>query len=195
MNLFFHLVFFPHFIYNFYSSFRPKKTVARLLQQRKKTSLSVSIIKRDRTGWLLYSQVDMPVSALAKSTNLSTTASAVVASCVSKRAQDPASSVETLYVRPLNSQIPIFSIHFLFMRVVFSFFFSWIQVCTREEHEILQRDSNKSQKLRKKLMGGESQNESKLLNVIIIMMVDAMNLVLFCWQTLEKEIISHTRRP
>lgn len=29
-------------------------------------------------------------------------------------------------------------------------------------------------------MGGESQNESKLLNVIIIMMVDAMNLVLFC---------------
>lgn len=29
-------------------------------------------------------------------------------------------------------------------------------------------------------MGGESQNESKLLNVIIMMMVDAMNLVLFC---------------
>lgn len=121
----------------------------------------------------------MPVSALPKSTNLLTTASAVVASCVSKRAQDPASSVETLYVRPLNPHIPIFSIHFLFMRVVFSFF-SWIQVCTREEQEILQRDSNKSQKLRKKLMGGESQNESKLVNVIIMMMVDAMNSVLFC---------------
>ena len=27
------------------------------------------------------------------------------------------------------------------------------------------------------------------------MMVDAMNLFLFCWQTLEKEIIFHTRRP
>lgn len=31
----------------------------------------------------------------------------------------------------------------------------WNQVCTAEEQEILQRDSNKSQKLRKKLMGGE----------------------------------------
>ncbi len=30
-----------------------------------------------------------------------------------------------------------------------------IQVCTTEEQEILQRDSNKSQKLRKKLMGGK----------------------------------------
>jgi len=29
-----------------------------------------------------------------------------------------------------------------------------IQVCTKEEQEILQRDSNKSLKLRKKLMGG-----------------------------------------
>lgn len=31
-----------------------------------------------------------------------------------------------------------------------------IKVCSREEQEILERDSNKSQKLRKKLMGGET---------------------------------------
>lgn len=37
-------------------------------------------------------------------------------------------------------------------------FFFVNQVCTKEEEEILQRDSNKSQKLRKKLMGGESLN-------------------------------------
>lgn len=77
-------------------SLRPKKTVV-LLQQRRKISLSISTTKRDRTGWLSYSQVDMPVSALPKSTNLSTTASAVVALCVSKRVRDPASSVETWY--------------------------------------------------------------------------------------------------
>lgn len=36
------------------------------------------------------------------------------------------------------------------------------KVCTKEEQEILQRDSNKSQKLRKKLMGGSSQIYQKL---------------------------------
>lgn len=76
---------------------RPKKTVAPL-QQRRKINLSISIIKRDRTGWPSYSQVEIPVSALPKSTNSLTTASAVVASCVSKKARDPASSVELWYV-------------------------------------------------------------------------------------------------
>ncbi|KAI9532096.1 hypothetical protein NQZ68_034984 [Dissostichus eleginoides] len=73
--------------------------------------------------------VDMLVSASPKSTILSITASAVVASYVTKRALDPASSVEAWYV------------------------------CTREEQEILQRDSNKSQKLRKKLMGDGGERD------------------------------------
>lgn len=58
----------------------------------------------------------------------------------------------------------------------------FIKVCTKEEQEILQRDSNKSQKLRKKLMGGETQNLSELLNTKtyeIKMWVDAMHCFYF----------------
>lgn len=53
------------------------------------------MLKRDKTGWPFYFQADMAVTALPKNTNLSTTALTVVALCVSKRAQDPASTVET----------------------------------------------------------------------------------------------------
>lgn len=72
-----------------------------------------------------------------------------------------------------------------------------IQVCTREEQEILQRDSNKSQKLRKKLMGGE---RPKLVWILkhktnFTMWIHGVNLFLFWWQTEEKEITSNTKRP
>lgn len=83
------------------------------------------MLKRGRIGWLSYSQVDIPVSVLPKSTNLSTTASAVVALCVSKRALDPASSVEAWYIHVLNS-----SFLFLYFNVlvVLTFLFVWFSL-------------------------------------------------------------------
>lgn len=78
--------------------FRSKKAVA-LLQPKRKTSLSASIIKRGRTGCLSCFQVDISVSVLLKSTNLSTTASAVAESCVSRRARGRATSVGAWYGR------------------------------------------------------------------------------------------------
>lgn len=76
-----------------------------------------------------------------------------------------------------------------------SLFCFFIKVCTKEEQEILQRDSNKSQKLRKKLMGGETQNFSELLNLWDKDVGWCYALFLFWWQMLEEEIISHTKRP
>lgn len=124
---FFPLVLFPLFIH---SILRPKKTVV-LLQQRRRISLSIFITKTGRTSCLSYSQVDMAVSALPKSTNLSTTASAVVALCVSKRAQDLASSVEAWY---LNLSIALFvillwcwqSVIFYF-NILYSLFLLWFR--------------------------------------------------------------------
>lgn len=117
---FYPLVLFPVFIYDF---LRLKKTVV-LLQQRRKISLSISIIKRDRTDWLSCSQVDMPASALPKSTNWLTTASAAVALCVSKRARDPASSVEAWYASLFSLLIPVFNFSRLVVLTVLIFYFS-----------------------------------------------------------------------
>lgn len=77
--------------------FRPRKIVIHH-HQRRKQSLSISTLKRVRTGWLCYSQVGMLVNALPKSTSLLTTASPVAVLCVSKRAQDPVSSVAAWYI-------------------------------------------------------------------------------------------------
>lgn len=88
------------------------------------------MLKRARIGWLSYSQAGMPVSVSPKSTCLSTTASAVVALYVSKRALDPASSVEAWYISVWNPSFPIlhFSLScgadspFPWLSLLFSFF-------------------------------------------------------------------------
>lgn len=49
----------------------------------------------------------------------------------------------------------------------YSFTLPPIQVCTKEEQEILQRDSNKSLKLRKKLMGGWKQRSCRSIETSI----------------------------
>lgn len=109
-----HLLSFLFFSYPLVLLLRPKKTVVHL-QQRRNINLSISTIKRDKTDWLSCSQVDIPVSALPRSTNLSTIALVVAALFASKRAQAPAFSVEVWYVDDLSHQIPfISSIHHSF---------------------------------------------------------------------------------
>ncbi len=44
-----------------------------------------------------------------------------------------------------------------------TFFLLWVQVCTQEEQEILARNSNKSEKLRKKLLGDQPYNANHVL--------------------------------
>ncbi|KAM6943557.1 activating signal cointegrator 1 [Xenentodon cancila] len=65
-------------------------------------------------------------------------------------------------------------------------------VCTTEEQEILQRDSNKSQKLRKKLMGGKSQNYSGICERSVkILMLLCSKFVFISTDHGEKELLPH----
>lgn len=89
---------FSLFSFQCFFFFRSKKAVA-LLQQKRKISLLASIIMRGRTGCLSCFQVDISVSVLLKSTNWSTTASAVVELCVNRRARDRATSAGAWYGR------------------------------------------------------------------------------------------------